>query len=142
MPLTSKAVPSVYFSFSVCWSLQCLIFALTQGGKGGHLFRLTCSVVLWGGRNTIKKYHWCVWGVLAVYGPHWVCPCSQHVCFLCLHCLGSRLLCLRPALGCMHFPGLSSSGSSTRVVLRGAELVGPAFWALPRYNQHTFSGGC
>ena len=24
---------------------------------------------------------------------HWVCPCSQRVCFPCLHCLGSRLLC-------------------------------------------------
>ena len=24
---------------------------------------------------------------------HWVCPRSQHVCFPCLHCLGSRLLC-------------------------------------------------
>ena len=22
------------------------------------LFRFTCSVVLWGGRNTAKKYHW------------------------------------------------------------------------------------
>ena len=42
---------------SVCKSLQCLISTLTQGGKGGHLFRLTCSFVLWGGRNTANKYH-------------------------------------------------------------------------------------
>ena len=41
---------------SVCKSLQCLIFALTQGAKGGHLFRLTCSVVLWGGRDTANEY--------------------------------------------------------------------------------------
>ena len=40
---------------SVCWSLQCLISALTQGGGGGHFFRLTCSVVLWGGRDTANK---------------------------------------------------------------------------------------
>ena len=40
---------------SVCKSLQCLISTLTQGGEGGHLFRLTCSVVLWGGRNTAKN---------------------------------------------------------------------------------------
>ena len=26
--------------------------------------------------------------------PHWVCPGSWRVCFPCLHCLGSRLLCL------------------------------------------------
>ena len=25
--------------------------------------------------------------------PHWVCPHSRRVCFPCLHCLGSRLLC-------------------------------------------------
>ena len=30
---------------SVCKSLQCIISALTEGGKDGHLFRLTCSVV-------------------------------------------------------------------------------------------------
>jgi len=66
---------------SVCKSLQCIISALTEGGKGGHLFRLTCSVLLWGGRNTANKYYWHVWGVLTVYGPHWVCPSSCSVCF-------------------------------------------------------------
>ena len=55
---------------SVSESLKCLVFPLTQGGEGGHLFRLTCSGVLWGGRDTANKYRWCVWGVLAVYGPH------------------------------------------------------------------------
>ena len=82
----------VYFGFSVCKSLQCLISALTQGGEGDHLFRLTCSIVLRGGRNTANKYHWCVWGVLEVSQPHWVCPCSQSMCFPNIHCSGSRLL--------------------------------------------------
>ena len=77
---------------SVCKSLQCLISALTQEGKSGHLFRLTCSVVLWGGRDTANKYHWHVWGVLVVYGPHWFAP-VRSVCFPGLHCLGSRVLC-------------------------------------------------
>ena len=76
-------------------------------------FRLTCSVVLWGGRNTANKYHWCVWGVLAVSWPHWVCPCSHGVCFPSLHCSGSRLLCKERALCCVHFPGLSRSGSGS-----------------------------
>ena len=40
-----------------------------------------------------------------------------------------------PALGCLHLPGPSCSGSGTRVVLRGADLVGPAFCALPRSEQ-------
>ena len=43
--------------------------------------------------------------------------------------------CLRPALGCMHFPGLSHSGSGTRVVLRGADSVGAAFCAIHRSEK-------
>ena len=35
-------------AFSVIKSLQCLIYALRPGGEGGHLFRLTNSVVSWG----------------------------------------------------------------------------------------------
>ena len=53
-------------------------------------FRLTCSVVLWGGRNTANKYHW---HVLTVIQPHCICPRSQRVCFPSLHCSCSRLLC-------------------------------------------------
>jgi len=52
--VTSKVVPSDLAS-SVCWSLQCLISVLTQGGGGRHFFRLTCSVVLWGGRDAANK---------------------------------------------------------------------------------------
>ena len=54
------------------------------------------------------------------------------------HSSGSRLLLqnrLRLALGCMHLPGLSHSGSGTQVALRGADSVGPAFCALPRSEQ-------
>ena len=40
-----------------------------------------------------------------------------------------------PALGCLHLSGPSRSGSGTRVVLRGADSVGPAFCALPRSEQ-------
>ena len=52
--VTSKVVPSVLAS-SVCWCLQCLISALTQGGGGGHFRRLTCSIVLWGEKNAVNK---------------------------------------------------------------------------------------
>ena len=41
----------------------------------------------------------------------------------------------RLALGCMHLPGLSHSGSGTLIVLRGADLVGPALCALPKSEQ-------
>ena len=111
-----KRFPLFILASSACKSLQCLISTLIQGGGGGHLFRLTCSVVLWGGRNTLNKYHWRVWGVLSVSGPHWVCPCSQHVCFPSLHCPGSRLLCWE----------LSE--------------VGPGLHALPRSKLFRFSG--
>ena len=41
----------------------------------------------------------------------------------------------RLALGCMHLPGPSRSGSGTRVVLRGTDSVGPAFCVLPRSSS-------
>ena len=37
LPVASKAVPSVIAS-SVCWSLQCLVSALTQSGRWRTLF--------------------------------------------------------------------------------------------------------
>ena len=43
--------------------------------------------------------------------------------------------CLKWALGCMHFPGLSCSGSGSWVLHKGTDLVGPEFCALPRSNQ-------
>ena len=54
-------------------------FCPDTGGEGGHSFRLTCSVVLRGRRDTANKRHWRVWGARAVSGPHWVCPRSRRV---------------------------------------------------------------
>ena len=134
-----KRFPLLYFDFFFCKSLQCLISTLTQGGGDGHFFRLTCSVVLWGGRNTANKYHWRVWGGLTVSGPHWVCSSSWHMCFSWSTLLRLQVAlqgnCLKQALGCVHFPGLSHSGSGSRVFHKGADSVGPAFCALPRSEQ-------
>ena len=80
----------------------------------------------------------CVWGgggLLALSQPHWVCPCSRHVCFPSLHCLDFRLLCRERALGCKHFPGLSCSGSESRVLHKDADSVEPAFCAIPQSDQ-------
>ena len=85
------------------------------------MFRFFCSVVLWGGRGTANKYHWPVWGALAVFRPHWVCPRLRHVCFPRLHCSGSRLLYRERALSCVHFPGLSRSGSGFPVLCKEAD---------------------
>ena len=59
-----------------------------------------------------------------------VCPCSRHVCFPSLHCSGFRLLYREQALSCMHFPGLSHSGSGSRVLRKGADSIGPAICAV------------
>ena len=118
---------------SVCRSLQCLISALTQGGEGGLLFRLTCSVVLWGGRNTANKYHWRVWGVLAVSRPHLDLPLLT-ACVLSQSILLRLQVAMQGACPGLHFPGLSCSGSSSLVLHKGADSVGPAFCAVPRYQ--------
>ena len=47
---------------------------------------------------------------------------------------------LRWALGCVHFPGLSRSGSGSPVLHKGADLVGPVFCALPRSKQLRWLG--
>ena len=101
---------------SVCKSLQHLICTLTQGGKGGHLFRLTCSVVLWGGRDTANKHHWHVWRVLAVCGPHCICPSSRR--------------CALPEFTAQP-PGCSAGALSK---------AGPVVCALPRSRLLRFSG--
>ena len=130
-----KRFPLFILAFSVCWSLQCLIPALTQGGGGRHLFRLPCSVLQWGGRNTANKYYWRVWGVLAVSGSYWVAPAHSVCAFLVYTAQAPGSLqgnCLKQALGCVHFPGLSHSGSGSWVLHKGTDLVGPAICALPR----------
>ena len=135
------SLPEAFPLLCLCWLplFESLISTLTQGGKGGHLSRITCSLVLWGERTTANKYHWFIWGVLIVYGPHWVCPSSwRHASS------GSTLLrlqgvlqgnCLKWTLGFMHFPGLSSSGSGSRVLPKGTDLVGHVFCAFLRSQQ-------
>ena len=126
----------VYFGF-VCFQVSSVSnFCPDTGGKGGHLFRLTCSAVLWGGRDTANKYHWCVWGVLTVPGPHWVCPHSwlSQSTLLSLQ-VALQGNCLKRVLGFVHFPDLSHSGSSSQVLHKGTDSVVPAFCALPRSEQ-------
>ena len=63
---------------------------------------------------------------------HGVCALTSHTAQALGCSTGNRL---RLALGCLHLPGLSCSVSGTRVVLRGADSIGPAFCALPRSKQ-------
>ena len=66
----SSSLFFVYFSFLCLQVSSVSNFHPDTRGRWWTFFRLTCSVVLWGGRNTANKYHWHVWGVLAVSGPH------------------------------------------------------------------------
>ena len=43
--------------------------------------------------------------------------------------------CQKQALGCMHFQGLSRTGSGSVILHKGTESVGPVFCALPRSEQ-------
>ena len=63
---------------------------------------------------------------------HSACSLPAHTARALGYSAGNHL---RPALGCLHLPGLGRSGSGTRVVLRGTDSVGPAFCALPRSEQ-------
>ena len=48
--------------------------------------------------------------------------------------------CLKWALGCVHFPGLSHPGSGPRVLQKGTDSVGPEFCSLPRSKQLRWPG--
>ena len=63
---------------------------------------------------------------------HGVCTFPAHTAQALGCSAGNRP---RLALGCVHLPGLSRSGSGTWVVLRGADSVGPVFCALSRSEQ-------
>ena len=134
-PVAAADPPLFIFASSICKSLQCLISALTQEGEGGHLFRLTCSVLLCGGRNTENKSLACVGSARSVSAALGLPPLTA-----CVFSLSTLLRlqvalqgnCLKWALGCMHVPGLSHSGSGSWVLHKVTDLVGPAFCALPR----------
>ena len=115
------------------------------------LSRLTCSVVLWRGKEAANKYHWYVWGVLTVDGPHWVC-CSPGWCAL----LKSTLLrfqgalqghCSKCTLLFVHFPGLShsylrcSTGAQTQMNCAFCAIPGPSSSSEQVLGEHSVSGG-
>ena len=123
---------SLCLASSVCWSLQCLISTLTQGGVVVDTFLFLGSLVQSrcgeGGMLQTNNTGVCL-QCLSPAGP---APAhgAHHSALRCS--AGNHL---RPALGFMHLPSLSCSGSGTQGVLRGAASVGPALCALPRSEQ-------
>ena len=134
MPVASKAVPSVIAS-SVCWSLQCLISALIQRGRWWTLFKIFLGSLVQsrcGEGGTLQTNNT---GVCLQCLSHTGSAPTHGACSLPAH-TAQALGCstenhLRLALGCLHLPGPSRSGSGTRVVLRGADSVGLHFVPFP-----------
>ena len=134
----SKWFP-LFILASVCWSLQCLISALTQGAQWWSLFLGSLVQSCCGEGGTLQT------NITVVCGE--CSQCFRHTGFTPAHgmctfpvytvpALGcSAGNCLRQTLGCMHFPGLSHSGSRSRVFHKGTDLVGPVFCARPRSEQ-------
>ena len=84
------------------------------------------SVALWGGRDAANKYYW---RVLAVSHPLWACPCSWCTPLrLYIAPQGNRL---RLALGFMHLPSLSRSGSALRKPSEAQIWLGLRFVPFP-----------
>ena len=115
-------VPSLFILASFVFkSLPCLISTLTQGGEGGHLFRLTCSVALWGGRCTASKYHWRVGSahsVWATLGLPSLMACVLSWSTLLRLQVALQGNCLKRALGCVHFPQIQVLRYSTKAQTR------------------------
>ena len=111
--------------------------ALTQGGGGGHFFRLvqSCS-------GEVGKLQTNITGVCGECSQclghtgfahtHGVCAFPVYTA-QALGCSAGNYV--RRGLGCMHFPSLSLSGSGSQVLDKGPDLVGPVFCARPRSEQ-------
>ena len=134
-----KQFPLFILAYSVCWSLQCLISALTQEGQWWSLFLGTLGQSCCGEGGTLPTNITGVCGECAQcfsctgFAPtHGVCAFPVYTA-KALGCSAGN--CLIRALCCMHSPGLSHSGSGSRVFHKGAHLVGPVFCACPRSEQ-------
>ena len=120
---------------SLCYSFFCLlvssVFGFHPDTKGTvedtflfvFFFRLTCSVALRGGREGCCKQITlaCARSASAPLGlppVHGACSLPAHTA-QALGCSSRNHP--WPALGCLHFPGPSHSGSGTWIVLRGAD---------------------
>ena len=133
---------------AVCKSLQCLISAVTQGGEGSYssailgpppsrsLIRAHLFSRAVGREEHCKQISLACVGsarsISAILGlpPLMACVLSKSTLLRLQVALQGN--CLKWALGCVHFPGLSHSGSGSQVFHKGTDSIGLAFCAFPR----------
>ena len=105
-------------------------------GRGGVLFRFSCSVGAVGREGRCKQISLASVGrtrsVPATLGlpPLTACVLSPR-----LRCSGSRLLYRERAMCCVHSPGLSCSGSGSRVTPQRHRLSWACVLCLPQSEQ-------
>jgi len=73
--------------------------------------------------------------VSATLGLHLLTACVLFQSTLLRLQIALQWNCLKWPLDCVHFPGISHSGSGSWVLHKDADSVGPAFCALPRSEQ-------
>ena len=73
--------------------------------------------------------------VLATLGLHLLIVCVIFQSTLLRLQIALQWNCLKQPLDCVHFPGISHSGSGSRVLHKDADLVGPAFCTSPKSKQ-------
>ena len=123
---------------SVCKSLKCLIFNLTQGAEGviylGSLDHLCCGE---GGTLKTNTIGVCgcvcmVWTTLGL-SPLTVPVLSWSILLRFQVALKGNYS--KWALGFEHLPDLSCSGSVSRVLHKATDSIGSVFCALPRSKE-------
>ena len=129
-----KRFPLFILASSVFRSLQCLISALTQGGEVvsylGSFVQVCC-----GEGGTLQTNITSVCGECSQclghtgFAPLMACMLSQSTLLSLQVALQGNFL--RWTLGCVHFPGLSHSGSGSWVLHKGADSVGLCFVPFP-----------
>ena len=105
------------------WSLDYAPLFSPAVGRGEHCKHESLACV--GSARSV----WATPGLL----PLTACVLSQSTLLRLQVAL--QMNCLKRALGCVHFPGLSRSGSGSQVFHKGTDSVGPAFCTLPRPEQ-------
>ena len=115
-PNTKGTVEDTFFFLGSLVQSRC-VEGRREGGREGCCKQITLA---------------CACSASAALGlpsVHGVCSLPAHTAWALGCSAGNHP---RPALGCLHFPGPSRSGSGTRVVLRGTDsLLGLRFVPFP-----------